>query len=247
MTEKFEPVDDPITSVSAFYHSRFHFHTAVPAGETVPILSDDGKVLLTYRGFASVVPLVAMVVAVIVITTGVAAAAFLVAEGRELPAIIALVLSAGFSVLIAMLVPPVNVTIQEGTMPVVSIAQQSPVSFPVATYSVTTPERKVLARIRRSVWSRLGRNRWTILTPNENSPMGRAIEESLSRALIDKVAGKFNRRYQSNIVIDYLGKDVAWIIRRPNSEGESELLEVTGDIDRRVAVALATLVLGAEP
>ena len=69
----------------------------------------------------------------------------------------------------------------------------------------------------------------------------------MSRAWIRKVAGKFSPRYESNVVIHYRGKDVGWIIRRPNTEGESDLLEITGDIDHRVAVGLAVLILGSEP
>lgn len=208
----------------------------MPAGETVNVRGDDGQMLFSYRSFASVVPLVAMVVAAVVIATGLAAVAFLFVEGRPVPAIIALVLSAAFSVLIAMLVPPTNVT-----LPDLIVAQESNVSFPVVTYVVMTPDRKPLARFRRSVFSRLGRNRWDIVGS------GYAIEESLSRALVRKIAGKFSPRYESNVVVRQHDKEVAWIIRRPNSEGEADLLEVTGDIDRRVAVALATLILGSEP
>src|SRR4029078_1760740 len=125
--------------------------------------------------------------------------------------------------------------------------QQSNVSFPVATYVVGSPDRKVLARIRRSIWSRVGRNRWSILPINSDRAIGYAVEESLSRALVRKFAGKFHPKYQSNLVIRYLDKDAAWIVPRPNSEGESDVLEITGEIDHRVAVALATLVLGSEP
>jgi hypothetical protein len=69
------------------------------------------------------------------------------------------------------------------------------------------------------------------------------MEESLSRALLRKVAGKFSRRYEANLHIDYLGKDVGTIARR----GAEDVLELHGHIDCRVAVALATLILGSEP
>ena len=221
--------------------------TGLPAGESVTIRGDAGEALLTYRSFASVVPLVAMVVAVIVIATGVAAVAFLFMEGRPVPALIALVLSAAFSVLIAMLVPPTNVTLHDGNTAELMIAQQSNVSFPVVTYIVATPDRRPLARLHRSVFSRLGRNRWTILGANDDRRIGHAVEESLTRAMVCKFAGKFSPRYQSNVVVRYRDKEAAWIIRRPNSAGESDLLQITGDIDHRIAVAVATLILGSEP
>ena len=221
--------------------------TGLRTGENVTIGSDDGEALFTYRSFASAVPLVAMVVAIIVTFTGLGAVAFLLADSRPVPAIIALILSAAFTVLIAMLVPATNVSIFNDKLPVLTIAQQSNVSFPVATYAVAGADRKVIARIRRSVWARIGRHRWQILPADSDREIGYAIEESLSGALVRKILGKFQPRYQTNMVMHYAGKDAAWIIRRPNSEGESDLLEITGEIDHRIALALATLILGSEP
>jgi hypothetical protein len=183
---------------------------------------------------------------VIVAVTGIAAVIFLLFEGRVFQAAVAFVLSAAFSVVIAMLVPTTHVSLFEGANAVLHIAQESNVSFPVVTYAVGT-EQKVIGRLRKKVWSRLGRNRWDILASNDDRPLGYAAEESLSRALIRKFAGKFNPRYQSNIRIDYLGKNAGWIVRRSNGSGEIDVLELNGEIDRRLAVALATLILGSEP
>jgi hypothetical protein len=97
------------------------------------------------------------------------------------------------------------------------------------------------------VWSRLGRNRWDILNSHDDRPIGYAVEESLSRAWLRKFAGKFNPRHQTNVRINYLGKGTGWIVRRPDSNGDVDVLDIAGDIDRRVAVALATLILGSEP
>ncbi len=231
----------------AFSRSRYRFTSGVRAGETVPIRDGNGEVLLSYRSFASIVGIVALVVSVIVALTGIAAVVYLMMDGRLLPATIALMLSAAFAVIIAMLVPPVNVTLYEGTHPVLLITQQSNVSFPVVTFAVSTPDRKVIARLRKWVWSRLARNRWDILSATEQYPIGQAIEESLSSALKRKVAGKFSRRYESNVRIRYLDRNAGWIIRRPDTNGEVDVLELVGEIDHRVAVALATLILGSEP
>jgi hypothetical protein len=212
----------------------------------VTIRGDNGNAVLTYRSFTSVVAIVALVVSVIVAVTGIAGVTFLLFEGRVFPALLALLLSAAFAVVIAMLVPTTYVTLYEGAHPVLLIAQQSKVSFPVVTYTVGT-EQKVIGRLRKGIWSRLGRNRWDILSSTEDRPIGFACEESLSRALLRKFAGKFNSRYQSNVRIDYLGKSAGWIVRRPDSNGDVDVLELAGDIDRRVAVALAMLILGSEP
>ncbi|HYS54959.1 MAG TPA: hypothetical protein VER58_14470 [Thermoanaerobaculia bacterium] len=216
-------------------------------GEIVTIRSSSGEALLSYRSFASIVGIVALVVSVIVAVTGLAAVLFLMFDGRVFPAVMAFLLSAAFVVVIAMLVPTTHVSLFEGSHPVLQIAQQSNVSLPIVTYTIGTPEQKVIGRLRKSVWSRLGRNRWDILTTNGDRPIGYAAEESLSRALVRKVAGKFSSRYQSNIRINYLGKSAGWIIRRPDINGDADVLEIAGEMDRRLAVALATLILGSEP
>jgi hypothetical protein len=193
------------------------------------------------------VPVIGTVLAGIVIATGLATVGFLVADGRPIPAFIAMILSAAFALLIAMLVPQTNVTLQHGSTAALSITQQSNVGFPVVTYAISTPDRKIIARVRRSVFSRLLRNRWTLLQPQEDVEIGSAVEESLSKAWLRKFAGKFSARYQSNIRIRYDDADAAWIIRRPNADRERDLLEITGRIDHRVAVGLATLIFGSEP
>ena len=223
----------------------------MPSGETAHIRADDGEVLLSYRSFASVVPIVAALVSVIVGVAGLAGVAFLAAEGRPFFAILALMLTAAFAVVIAMLVPPIKVTLFSGIHPMVTIVQQSNLSFPVATYIVATPDGRTLSRVRRSVFSRLGRNRWHILSASDDRPIGVAIEESLILAIKRKLAGKFNSRYDANLTLRFLGNAVGTIVRRPTAEGERDVLDVSIDgkesLDRRVAVAIALLVLGAEP
>ena len=216
------------------------------AGEVVTIRDEEDKPLLTYRSFASVVGVVGLVVSVIVAVTGSAAVLFLLFESRVIAAVMALLLSAAFTVVIAMLVPPTNVTFYNSDSPVLHVAQESNVSFPIARFIVGSPEERVIARLRKTAWSRLGRNRWDILDAN-NRLLGSAIEESPSRALLRKVAGKFNRRYECNVRLRYLTKNVGWIIRRPDESGEVDVLDATDDVDRRIAVALATLILGSEP
>ncbi len=229
--------------------SRLHLSSGIPAGETATVRDDGGNVVYSYRSFASVVGIVAALMAGVVVLAGVAGVLFLVAEDRPLPALIVLLLSAAFAVVIVLLVPPLNATIYEGSDPMLTIAQQSKTSFPIVTYVVATLDGKVLARLRKSFFSRFGRNRWSILPPEHNGPRGEAIEESLGQALIRKLLGKFNARYQANLRIRYAGSEAGWIIRRPNAKGEVDVLDLAPDapLDRRVAVALAVVVLGSEP
>lgn len=236
---------------AAFSPKRFHFISGVPAGELVSIRDDSGRSLLTYRSFASAIGIVAALTAAIVVVTGVAAALFLAAERHPLNAIISIVLALAFSLLIAMLVPPLAVTFSNDHVPVLTLSQASRVAFPSVTYAVATPEGQTLARIRRTVWSRIGRNRWH-LTAAGGQQIGVAVEESLGRALLRKAAGKFNRGCEANVRIHCGPHQVGTIYRRPEVAGGAvDLLDVSADandrLDRRVAVALATLVLGSEP
>lgn len=238
----------PPPAPSAFSHTVFHFSTGVPSGETVNVRDENGASILSYRSFASVTGIVAALMAGIVIVAGLAAAAFLLVEQRPLPGGIVVLLCGAFAVMIAMVIPSTNVTIYEGNQPVITISQQSSLSIPVVTYFVGTSDGKPLARVRRGVFSRLGRNRWHILPISDDRPVGVAVEESFGRALLRKLAGKFNPRYQSDVMLRYLNTNAGIIHRRPNGDGETDILELgASPLDKRVAVAVATLVLGSEP
>ncbi len=215
--------------------------TGLPAGETVRIRDDDGNVLFTYRSFASVIGIVAALVASIVTVAGVAATFFLIAEHNAATAIAALVLSVFFALVVLALVPPINVTLFNDSSPALTIAQKTRSNFPSATFAVVTPDGSPVGVLRKSVFSRLGRNRWRI------DGGGYAVEESAFRALLRKIAGKFSRRYEANVIV-YAPYEVARIIRRPDAQGDVDVLEITAaGADQRLLIALATLVLGSEP
>jgi hypothetical protein len=189
---------------------------------------------------------VALLVDAIVLITGLAATLFLIAERRPPAAAAAGILSVGFAALIAMLVPRARVTLYDGVRPVLTIVQRA-VAMPVATYVVRTSEHETIAVLRRSILARLGRNRWRISLANHGRAW--AIEESFSRALLRKVLGKFNRRHEANVRIFDDAGAAGVIVRRPDQTGEADYLDLpaNGTLDRRVAVALATLIFGLEP
>ncbi|HVS33589.1 MAG TPA: hypothetical protein VMS98_19300 [Thermoanaerobaculia bacterium] len=234
--------------METFSGDRFTFSPGIRAGDVVSIRDGDGNVRITYRSFAGIVGIVAALVAAIVLTAGAAATLFLIADGRNGPAAVAAILSVAFSVVIAGLVPPVRVTLYEASIPVLAIAQQSRFSIPFVTYAVTTPDGNTVGTLRTGILSRLGRNRWRIAGP-EQYPVANAIEESFGRAFVRKLLGKFNRQYQSNLVILQDDVEAGLIVRRPDEEDNYDFLEMSpgASLDRRVAVALATLVFGAEP
>ena len=234
----------------AFSRSRYHFTTGLPAGEAVRVRDDEGNIVLTYRSFASVIGIVAALVAGIVVVAGLAGTLFLIAEKRPFAAIGAVLLCMFFTGLIAMLVPATSVTLYEGSNPALTISQRSRFSFPAATHAIATPDGRTLALVQKSVFSRLGRNRWRIVGSGDGRTIGYAVEESLGRALVRKIMGKFNRNLEANLALHYLGQSAGWILRRPDGDGRADILDLsaaTSAIDRRVAVAVATLVLGSEP
>ena len=158
----------------------YRFTTGLRAGETATIRGANEQVLLTYRSFASIVGVIAVFLAGIVAVAGAAGVLLLLYQGAPLRAVITLVLTLAFAILIAMLVPRTNVTLYEENRPALTIAQRR--VFPAATYAVTTPNGTQLAELRKSVLSRLGRNRWTIF--QDARYLGEAHEESFSGAIL---------------------------------------------------------------
>ncbi len=232
-----EPIPQP--NVTAFASTLYRFTTGLRAGETAAIRGANDEILLTYRSFASIVGVIAAFLAGVVAVAGAAGVLLLVYQGAPLRAVIAAVLTIAFAILIAMLVPRANVTLWEDQRPALTISQRA--VFPSATYAVATPNGAQLAELRKSFLSRLGRNKWTIV--QEGRYLGEAHEESFSGALLRKLLGKFSRRFETNVRITCGGAEAGRIERR-----QDDRLELTSDaLDRRVAVALATLILGREP
>ena len=224
--------------------------SGIPAGETAYIRSEDGSAVLSYRSFASAVGIIAALLSAVVLAAGVMGMLFLlIMEQRPVPAVAALMLSALFAALIVMLIPATNVTISEAGAPAITIVQQPGLSFPSVTYVVSAPESKAIARITSSFLSRFGRNRWSIDSADDFMAKGEAVEESFGRALVRKAFGTFAPAFQANLRLQWIGEEAGWIIRRPGADGRADVLELNPatTLDRRVAVALAVLVLGSEP
>jgi hypothetical protein len=239
-----EPPPPPPAARSQFSETEYRFTTGLRAGEVAAIRGADDRVLLSYRSFASVTGVVAALVSAIVAFAGIAGVALLLAEQAPFRALLALILTLAFSSVIALLVPRVNVTLYDEHNPVLTISQRA--VFPTSTFLVTTPNGATLAEFRKTALSRLGRNRWTIL--HDGRYVGEAIEHSLAGAIARKFLGKFNRSFETNVNIAFGGVLAGRIVRRPDAHGRMDVLELSGNaLDARVAVALATLVLGREP
>lgn len=231
------PPQLPLTA-TPFSHLRYRFTTGLRSGETAAIRDERDQILLTYRAFASILGVVAALVAGIVCVVGVAATWFLIEEHSPLRALIALALTFAFAFLITRLVPRSNVTLYDGSNPALTISQRS-----ARSYAVAAPNGTLLGHLHKSPFSFLGRARWTVM--HEGRVLAEAIEESFGRAIVRKVFGKFSRRFETNLFLRLPGIEMGRIVRRATP---METLELTGDaLDRRVAVALATVILGREP
>jgi hypothetical protein len=226
-----------------FSHARYSFTTGARAGEAVTIRDAANTPVLGYRSFASVVGIVAALVSGIVLVAGIASVLFLISEKAPVRAVITLALTAIFTTVIGLLVPRIRATIYDGSNPALMIEQ---VSRGATRFIVTTPDGKQLATLRKGLFSRLGRNRWTVLA-EDGRVLAYAVEESFGRAMIAKLLGKFSRRYEADVRLGFDG-EMGLIRRRPDDGGKTDVLELYGDtLDRRIAVALATLILGSEP
>jgi len=232
-----------------FDGSRYVFATGLRAGQPAVVTDGNGAPLLAYRSFASIVGIVAALMTAIVGVAGLAAVVFLAAEGRPLAAIVAVALSIAFAGGIAMLVPPLEATLFDGQQPAIRLTQFSRFSFPSVTYAIVTGNGGTLARVRRSLFSRLGRNRWVLLAPAADAIHGLAVEESLSRAFTRKLLAKFSRASDANVILWWEGKYAGTIVRRAVANGAVDYLDLAPDVamDRRLAVAIAALILGSEP
>ena len=229
---------------TAFSSNWYRFTTGLRPGEVAPVYGPNEQVLLTYRSFASVAGVVAALVSAIVGVAGLAAMLFLLAERSPVRAAVALALTVAFTILISLLAPRANVTLYEEGQPALTLSQRA--TFPSAVFLVAAPNGAELAELRKSALSRLGRNRWTIRQSGRFA--GDAVEDSFPGAIVRKFFGKFSRRFETNVLVRHGGMETARIHRRPDAAGKLDVLLILNDaLDRRVVVALATLILGREP
>lgn len=235
----------PLPDSSGAFAARLYFYaTGLRPGEHATIRGENGDTILSYRAFASIVGVVAGLVAAIVAVAGLAGTALLVAEGAPFRAGAALALTALFVFFIVLLVPKTKFQLQHEGSVVLSVSQTS--LFPATKYTVTAPDGSSVGELRRGLLARIGRERWTI--HHEGAYVGEASEASLLRAWRRRIAGKFSRRWQTDLVVEHGAMEAARIHRRPDTEGRTDYLEITSDLgDRRIAVALATLLFGGEP
>ena len=238
-----DPLPSPASEEALFAHSFFQFRRGASARDITSILDERGTQLFSYRGFSSVLGIIAILMSGVVTLAGIAATILLVSQRQPLRGASAAALTIVFAWLIAMLVPKVSVTLFHENRAVLALSQTA--SFPTARWQVKTNNGTVLAVISRPQLSRIGRHYW--LVEHDGRYLAEATERGFFAALRRKLLGKFNRKFETNLIVLAGPVEAARIVRRPEN-GRSDFLELHGDlIDRHIAVALATLVIGSEP
>jgi hypothetical protein len=229
---------------------RYTFPRLTRRGDVAAIVGDDGTTLW-YRSFVSVTSLVATLVTAFVSLCGVAAVTYLLIDGRFGGALLSLLVTAAFEVVIPLLVPPAHVVFFSDTSlttRALEIVQVGRPLLPADRFSVRSADGKELGQIERSALSRLTRHRWLIFD-HDGSPRAMTIEESTARAMIRKLTGKFRPDLDSDLLLTIDDAAAGRLIRR--TSGERVTLDLSPgrrqSLDERLVVAMAALVFGLEP
>ena len=229
---------------------KYTFPRLTRRGELAAILSDEGTTLW-YRSFVSVTSLVATLVTAFVSLCGVAAVTYLLIDGRFAGALLSLLVTAAFEVVIPLLVPPTNVVFfsdKSLTTRALEIVQVGRPLLPADRFSVRSADGKELGQIERSALSRLTRHRWLIFD-HDGRLRSVTIEESTARAMVRKLTGKFRPDLDSDLLLTIDDAAAGRLIRR--ASGERVTLDLSPgsrqSFDERLIVAMAALVFGLEP
>jgi hypothetical protein len=228
---------------------RYTFPRLTRHGDLAAITCDDGTTLW-YRSFVSITALVATLVTAFVSLCGMAAVIYLLIDGRFGAAILCLLVTTGFELIIPLLIPPVDVrffsdrSLNTRAMEVTQIGRPL---LPSDRFSVKDGDGRELGRVERSALSRLTRHRWSIFDDALRA-RGETIEESTGRALIRKITGRFRPDLDSDLVLTIDDRPAGRLVRR--DAGDRVLLDLSRRVeglDERVLVAMAALVFGLEP
>lgn len=245
----------PHPGVSAPYvDSRFRLHKYLidcESASDVGTISDEAeKVLFYFRRQRNLVGLIAGLVAAMIFVAGAVVGTVLFIDGRGLPGATALVLTLAFVVLVLLLVPKRHAVVCNDaalTAAALLLWQESRLPMPSLRFSLRTPDNQPIAIFAKSPLSNLGRRRWDIIDRYGAARLGYAIEDSMARALIRKVVGRFFRALETNFRVAFGGRVLAVLERRGKRCDVLDLAEdPTFVLDRRVAIGLAVLVDGIE-
>jgi len=216
------------------------------------VVSDSRSVPMFYfRRPGLFATFLAGMIAVAMVAAGATTAAMFFMQGHDLPALVAVGLTIVFSCIAVTLVPPRNIELfrdEAMTDLAMTIWQESSSPFPHLRYCARTDDGVTIAYFRKSFFGNAGRRRWWILDEHGET-IGCAVEDSLVRALVRKLAGGFSSALTTDFLIQTSGKIVGTITRRALRFYRSVLSLYDSSpygFDARVAVALAVLIESIE-
>lgn len=234
--------------------SRFRLHKYLidcSAASDVGTISDESqKALFYFRRQRNIVGLIAGLVAAMIFVAGAVVGTVLFIEGRGLPGVSAIALTLSFVLLVLLLVPKRHAVVcndEALTAAALFLWQESRLPVPSLRFSLRTPDNQPIAIFSKSPLSNIGRRRWDIIDRYGSARLGYAIEDSIARALLRKVVGRFFRALETNFRVAYGGRVLAVLERR---DARCDVLDLAEDptfvLDRRIAIGLAVLVEGLE-
>lgn len=233
---------------------RFRLHRYAIEGRSsddiATITDEASKPLFYFRRQRNLVGFIAGLVASMIIVAGIVVSAVLFIDARNVPGAAALVLTVTFAFLILLLVPKRHAVIcNDPSLGSVALFlwQESRLFIPSLRFSLRTPDNQPIAIFTKSVFSNAGRRRWWIIDRYGATRLGYAMEDSLARAILRKILGRFFIALRTNFRVIFGGRQLAFLDR---TQGRRQLLDLTEDptyvFDRRIALALAVLVDGIE-
>ncbi len=241
------------SSDSRFQLSRYVLDVSVPYGERSTVRDESGNPLFHYQRPVNLAGFLAGLFATLVILAGAGVTIFLAASGFYLQALVALLMTFGFALVILLLVPQKRhiYLYDDPELRSVNLMlwQESRFAFPVLRFSVRTADGRMIGSFSKNVLSAFGRHRWAIGDAFGSSTVGCAIEDSLGMALLRKFLGSFFGLFKTNFQI-FDGDEQVGVIDRRTSGLDRYFLDLTPDasygFDRRTALALAVLIDGLE-
>lgn len=229
------------------HHPSYRIETA-PYGEVASIRDGRGQALFWFRRQGSAIRLVASVLALMILLSGIAAALLLAVQYRFVPAAGALVLTLIFAAIIFALAPKRFVVLYSTealTGKSLSVVQENRLAFPRIRYSIRSEDGGTIARCEKNALRGLGlaRQRWWILDRSTSAAIGYADEQSFATAWARKLVGIFvNVRAAWSITVG--DRKVGSI----QPQDGAVVLDVSSDptftLDRRTALGLALVLEG---
>lgn len=213
--------------------------TGRSAGRNCSIRGARGELLFTWRNFAGLADLVSSLASVMIILSGTAATALLIAQSLWGGAAAAFVLSLAFLGLVVLVAPRINVTIYDAEAGVVfTLRQRSKIP---GVWLVNSPAGEHLGYVRRSMLRRLIPERWTISNEQERE-VALFRNVSAGRALMRKLTLDLAPGLTDDLVF-IVGRETSGRIVR-TGPGIPHRIEVSRHrIDSRLTLAAAILIL----